>query len=75
MTIKEENLSDESKAVLAIVREEAMAGRLTPKQVEFLNNAVVMYEAAGIVGKFILWFAGILAAIATLWSYLPKRGV
>ena len=74
MAIKEENMSDESKAVLAIVREEAKAGKLTQKQEELLNKAVTLYEAFGIVGKFVIWFAGMLAAIAAIWAYIPKRG-
>ena len=70
MIIKEENLSDDAKAVLAIVREEASAGRLTDKQQEFLNKAIMLQDAIGVIGKFIVWFAGLLIAVSTCWSYL-----
>lgn len=73
MTIKEENMSDEAKAILAIIREEALIGRLTQKQKELLDKAVVLHEAVGIFGKFIVWFAGLLAAITAIWTYIPKR--
>lgn len=69
MVIKEENLSDDAKAVLAIVREEALAGRLTQKQEQLLNRAIALQESIGVIGRFIVWFAGLLIAVSTVWSY------
>lgn len=68
--IKEENLSPDAKAVLEIVREEASNGRLTDKQQEFLNKAIMLQDAVGVIGKFIVWFAGLLIAVSTCWTYL-----
>lgn len=73
--MREDDLSDEAKAVLLIVREEAKAGKLTQKQEELLNKAVVLSEAVGIAGRGIIWFAGLAAAVAAIWNYFPKRGI
>lgn len=73
MAIQEEALSPEAKTVLAIVREEAKEGKLTPKQEELLNKAVVIYEALGLFGKFLLWFMAMAGAFATLWNYFPRK--
>lgn len=68
--IKEENLSPDAKAVLEIVRDEAKQGRLTEKQQQFLDRAIVLQDALGIVGKFVVWFAGLLIAVSTCWAYV-----
>lgn len=68
--IKEENLSPDAKAVLEIVRDEAKQGRLTEKQQQFLDRAIVLHDALGIVGKFVVWFAGLLIAVSTCWAYV-----
>lgn len=68
--IKEENLSPDAKAVLEIVRDEARQGRLTDKQQQFLDRAIVLHDALGIVGKFVVWFAGLLIAVSTCWAYV-----
>lgn len=73
MQIKEEGLSDESKVVLAIIRDEAIAGRLTTKQKELLDRAVALQDALGIIGKFLIWFAGLLLALTTILSYIPRK--
>lgn len=70
ISIKEENLSPDAKAVLDIVRAEAQEGRLTEKQQQFLDRAIVLHDALGIVGKFVVWFAGLLIAISTCWAYV-----
>jgi len=42
--INEDNLSDDAKAVLLIIRDEANAGKLTERQQEFLNKAIMLQQ-------------------------------
>lgn len=71
--MREDALSDDARAVLAIVREEAKAGRLTAAQEALLNRAVALSESFGIIGNFIIKFASFLAAGALIWNYWPKK--
>ena len=72
MAVDETKFSEEGKALLQIVRAEADAMRITPAQREMLEDAVRLREAGVVVRKGLLWFAGTIAALTTIWMAMQK---
>ena len=72
MAVDETKFSEEGKALLQIVRAEAEAHRITPAQREMLEDAVRLREAGVLARKGLLWFAGTIAALTTIWMAMQK---
>ncbi len=71
--VDEKALSPEGKAILEIVRQDAAEGRLTPEQAKFLNRAIALNDSLGIIGNVVIKFGAFCAAIATIWTFWPKK--
>lgn len=72
MAVDETKFSEEGKALLAIVRAEADAHRITPAQRQMLEDGVRLLEAGAVVRKGLLWFAGTIAALTTIYLAMQK---
>ena len=70
MKIKEEDLSADLQAVLALMREEMAQGRLTPEQYKLMGELAILKGSAVLVAKFFVWFGGLLIAASTIWGYV-----
>lgn len=73
MSVNEEKLSKDAKSVLAILRAEMAAHRITPEAMKFLEKAVKTYDAFGVIGGFALKVAAWIAAISG--GYLAIKGL